>query len=695
MRFSSLSISNFKAVSRFEIDDLTDFILVAGPNGSGKSAVLDAIRLLKSVYGGYQSNEWRQWFDEFQINIRNRSGFRRLFRDATREVVIDADVQISDTERDYLRASAEEIREPLVWQAVTGQPLENYGFSSLAIATQFRQFGEEVTQQVAESAAVLRASLTQDTYHLSLRIGPDLNLRIEPNLTMETVFQTYEPEKLGIIDYHSASRTYARETVGGINLDVSNLEAQRRQWSLYNWQAKYQNVKAELATTYLRELIARDAGVAADTSDLNTTLRELFQAFFPEKEYLGVQPDPGGEISFPVRLATGETHDINELSSGEKEVLYGYLRLRSSTPRNSTILLDEPELHLNPALLRGFPDFYHRHIGRGQGNQLWLVTHSDTLLRQAVGNSSYSVFHMTTAASAAGENQALEVVADDALQRATVDLVGDLATYRPNGKVVILEGGGDSEFDVSMVQRLFPDFARRVNLVSGGGKRRVRDLYEVLAATAQQAQIGQRFYAIVDKDTEASAAPEAAASRSWDVYHIENYLLVPKYVRGAAAAILPGAFANDGEVRDALQACAAEVIPRSVLRLLQSEINGRFVSAIVIAGPPDASSPADALMPSIEASIHRLGDASRELGALEVIKEKATAHEEVLSAAIADETWTSVLPGREVLQRFVDKHLGGNIRYEAFRNLVIEQMAEDGYQPPGMARLLERILEEA
>ena len=94
-----------------------------------------------------------------------------------------------------------------------------------------------------------------------------------------------------------------------------------------------------------------------------------------------------------MRLPGGETHDIDDLSSGE-EILYGYLRLRNSTPRRSVILLDEPELHLNPSLLQGFADFYHRHLGVAQENQLWLVTHSDTLLRQAIGNSNYGVFHM-------------------------------------------------------------------------------------------------------------------------------------------------------------------------------------------------------------------------------------------------------------------------------------------------------------
>ena len=215
----------------------------------------------------------------------------------------------------------------------------------------------------------------------------------------------------------------------------------------------------------------------------------------------------------------------------------GYLRLRASAPKSSVILLDEPELHLNPALLQGLPDFYHRHLGRALGNQLWLVTHSDALLRQSVGNPNFSVFHMQGATTTQpGENQALAVQAEDELERAIIDLVGDLATYKPHAKVVILEGAV-GEFDRLMVSRLFPLFAQTVNLVSGGSKSRVRDLYGILSRAGAAAGVGDRFFAVVDKDSGRSQ-PSEARELPWDRYHIENYLLEPRYVLAALRAVL-------------------------------------------------------------------------------------------------------------------------------------------------------------
>lgn len=69
MKFCALEIKNFRAITHLKLSDLSDVIVIAGPNGCGKSQIFHAIRLLKSVYGGYQPDEWRQWFNEFQVNL--------------------------------------------------------------------------------------------------------------------------------------------------------------------------------------------------------------------------------------------------------------------------------------------------------------------------------------------------------------------------------------------------------------------------------------------------------------------------------------------------------------------------------------------------------------------------------------------------------------------------------------------------
>ena len=69
-----------------------------------------------------------------------------------------------------------------------------------------------------------------------------------------------------------------------------------------------------------------------------------------------------------------------------------------------------------------------------------------------------------------GMHQAKPLTAQKDIEALLLDLIGDLAAYRPGGKVVVFEGGGNSEFDVNFVNQLFPEFASKVNGIAGGSK---------------------------------------------------------------------------------------------------------------------------------------------------------------------------------------------------------------------------------
>jgi hypothetical protein len=291
------------------------------------------------------------------------------------------------------------------------------------------------------------------------------------------------------------------------------------------------------------------------------------------------------------------------------------------------------------------------------------------------------------------QNQAVEVVADTDVERVTIELVGDLASYRPHGKVVILEGLTDQGFDVSVVRRLFPDFARRVNLVSGGSKRRVRDLYATLREAADQAGIKNRFFAIVDRDSEAALEPELGASDfTWDAYHIENYLLDAGAIRAATSSLLGGSdpFGSDEAVIAELRNCAAGLIDGLVLERLVTDANARFVGSIHIGGRPDTKAPAEEVLPSITAAIERIGDLRDRL-TLEELRDQADAHRSTLEEALASEAWLQEFPGRLILRRFATTHLSGRIDALLFSNIVLDKMVERGVEPAAMKTVLDEI----
>jgi predicted ATPase len=106
MKICSLRVRNFRALSNLELQDIGDSVVIAGPNGCGKSCALDAIRLLKSAYGGYGPNEWVNWFGEFQINLnKSAAELLPLFQDRTQPLSVRMEIGFAPEEREYLRAN--------------------------------------------------------------------------------------------------------------------------------------------------------------------------------------------------------------------------------------------------------------------------------------------------------------------------------------------------------------------------------------------------------------------------------------------------------------------------------------------------------------------------------------------------------------------------------------------------------------
>ncbi|ROO62038.1 putative ATP-dependent endonuclease of OLD family [Micromonospora sp. Llam0] len=510
MRFRSIKIQNFRSIENFEIDKLGDLVVIAGPNGCGKSSVLDAIRLLKSSYGGYKPNEWKSWFQEFNLDINKPWFADRLLRDRSKPLHISASIELAKAEIDFIRANLVDLIAEKLWRESPGHHISAATGRSLP---QDLREQPRIIRRAESLAADMMNQLSRQSHELALEVSPKGSLIPLESPILELAFGTYLPASLGIFEFQSASRTYIREKLNNISLDLqSNIDRQRDQ-TLYDSQAKYRSIKSHLVTDFLHRLLSKGGAQADRSPSLNATVTELFQQFFPNKVYLGPEVDLHGSIQFPVRLTNGDSHDIDELSSGEKEIVYGYLRLKSAGLKNSVILVDEPELHLNPALLRHLPDFYHKHLGVAENNQIWLITHSDVMLRHCAGHPKYSVFYMSDSSQPKPtQNQATPVLQDSELAEATRALVGDLTTYRPYSKVVIVEGEG---FDTDVISRLFPEFAQQVNIGAAGDKKKVRDLASHLRRVARRLGLGDQVFSICDKDFDIGISTGATKEYHW------------------------------------------------------------------------------------------------------------------------------------------------------------------------------------
>jgi hypothetical protein len=256
----------------------------------------------------------------------------------------------------------------------------------------------------------------------------------------------------------------------------------------------------------------------------------------------------------------------------------------------------------------------------------------------------------------------------------------------------LLEGGGDAEFDVALVQRLFPEFAERVTLISGGSKRRVQEMHDLLNAAAREKKLDAKFFSIVDRDFDGPPPAEAESRFSWDVYHVENYLLNARFILEVVGSLqIKSKLLKEAEVESKLRDCANRTVDALVRTKMESLVNSTMVRCIRTTIDPakDLATGFRAVAERSRSAIERVLNESLQLSAL-VDTERKIRNE--LMSALNDGRWKAEFRGRDILHQFADRE-GLKIGYERFRNLIASRMAEAGHQPAGMKRIVDAIVD--
>ena len=252
MKIKQLEIHNFRAIDHISIDSDSTMIVIAGPNGCGKSCVLDAIRLAKSVYGGYDPHEFRNWLGEFQIDPNSPADMRKVLRDKTKSAHIRVVVTLHPTEAEYLRRNADDIGErTAVGILLPGVSYEEWRQRVQASGQQAQQVISQIENLAKSISSNLNQQLAASAYQGTVDIRPTGTVSLSSNLVLQAVWSIYEPQSVGIVDYHGPQRHFSRENLGGVHLSLKTQEQGQRQSVLYNYAAKYANIKTQMATEYV------------------------------------------------------------------------------------------------------------------------------------------------------------------------------------------------------------------------------------------------------------------------------------------------------------------------------------------------------------------------------------------------------------------------------------------------------------
>ncbi|MGW0666442.1 AAA family ATPase [Streptomyces sp. NPDC002746] len=424
MKIDSLLVRNFKGVREFNIEEVSSnpLIILAGKNGSGKSTIFHAVSLAwttpnsNSDYSGFVG----PWGDDTEIEVtfilteferRQVSAFRSEDPDDALDCPKIVTMHFSFNKKNMHRWPNEDH-----WPDVLRNSIfqKNNSFSSLDIIPAER-------------------SVTRDS-----------SVRVDPSLLKHDAITQIRAEAISAL-----TDDWSRFTLSDVpqyltSLDYVDLVAQR------NGEIDNEN----------------------KSSDFEFITENFYRATGKRIHRPNVLPD--GSVALSIETPSGNRHDVGKLSSGELECLGLMYMARRIAAKGGILLLDEPELHLHPALQTTITSVVQEGM---QNSQMWLCTHSPSLINSAPLNALINV----SPAGVNEENQAEKISEQSTRLEIMAELGMHPSTALQYDRMVIVEGETDRKY----LQTLFPLETARSLVYVAGNKSAVLSMSRTLERNEQ------------------------------------------------------------------------------------------------------------------------------------------------------------------------------------------------------------------
>lgn len=485
MHLTHFRIENFRNIKLAECHDVPSFMVICGGNGCGKSSILEAIMAAKERVAAYGSFAWDPRF-------------------------VSADAS---------------------WSTIT---------LTLSFTDQEREFAERQSGHVCPPSEAITVEFDNNGVNRTLLCSPPVQLLLT-NFSRSS-------HNLGYFDFINAHRIQTKAQL--VTLDTSALGDIQIKQTLAQGSHKFAHTKQYLASLVMRDLQTlqttiikkRDAGlephdgsvspstepnrsdqhiVSLDIATMFASLQPIqifFNDFFYPMRFKEVRVDTN-PYQFVIETPKGLI-DIDDLSSGEKEVFNTFVRFHQLNPHGSIILFDEADAHLHPDLERRYLTTLQNITS---GNQLILTTHSPEMMMVAGTKALYTV--LKDPARAEG-NQLVRVTDSAELHAALVDLMGSRGLVSFNQRIIFIEGE-EASADREIYEALYPQAAYHVSFVPTGGSATVRKTAERVNELLSAAVGFQQYFSIVDGDIDRIEIDPSNGTRLFKlpVYHVENLLL--------------------------------------------------------------------------------------------------------------------------------------------------------------------------
>lgn len=595
MRITYLKVENVRCIDNAEFQDLGNIVLIVGPNGSGKSALFEAIRVFKTSIASY--SKWG-------INLSNL--YPNLVSVGKDRASITLEVSLTKEEKEALNTEKD----------------------------------------------TLKATTMVDKNLNVTRTGDDISLLQQ--LFSSSIFLKHN---VGKFEHIPSDRKFGKGQISSISFSQDLIEQDRHRM-FDDTSEKFTNLKSDLLWMHMVDLQASNKHIEPHPQYIQG-VRKIFSHFLDGVEFDGVDLDIylTRPANFLVKTIRGQ-HDIDVLSSGQREILMTYTVLEKRKFTNSIVLFDEPELHLHGALERKVLS-YLRNLA-DLGNQFWLCTHSPEIIGSCENETIYRL-------TGGNPNTAQRIDLKSEQIETLKSLGASVHIQMISQRIVYVEGDSDSQ----ILEYINPNIIHVASFVPSQGVRGVKGAIDLL----NKASRFENFRGIRDRDylsdEEIRKIEKDTAGRVhvWKRYHVENYLLdsnaIYAVLSSHRAIKLRKTFNNAVEINNEFKLIADDLKNIVIAGKLEKLINEKIMHRVNIS------------YSNIKES-YKTNAAKRLPDIQSVLDEEI--HDKYIQQ-VSDEInknwdsrWLELCPGREVLKEFCRRNIDGAL--DTVYPILIEQIAK-------------------